>query len=92
MYCLQPCTLILSAFCKILPCRKVTEFIHFVWDCPAPFSYLNKTVQKEVIDLILFDIVQDTTMAHADNTVCPLQASCKGVHLDYLLPCSRIDS
>lgn len=56
----------------MLPCSKVTEFIPFVQDCPEPFCYLNKTVQKEVIDLILFNIVQNTTMAHADSTVCPL--------------------
>lgn len=76
MYYLHSCTSIFSAFCKILSCPRVTEFIHFVLDCSVPFHYLEKTVQKEVIDLILFNMVQDTTMAHADNTVCPLQASC----------------
>lgn len=66
--------------------------IYFTLDCPVPLCYLNKTPQKEVINLILINIVQDTTVAHAEDTICFLQASCKGVHLDYLLPCSRVGS
>lgn len=60
--------------------------MHFVLDCLAPFCYLNKTLQKEVINLILINIVRGTTMARAENTICCLQASCKGVHLNDLLP------
>lgn len=77
-------------FCHFHTRHKLLR--HFVLDCPAPFCYLNKTLQKEVITLILTNIVQDTTMARAENTLCSLQVSCKGVQLDYLLPFSRVGS